>query len=1059
VNTPTGAETLQTARWRAVFVLFERVVGARSDARRAELVAIEHEHPDLYPRLLTLLAADDGADSEKFMGAVPLTKLAAGAATSVESLAQTSELAGQMIGVYRVIRPIGVGGMGQVWLAERADGRYEGKVAIKLLRTFGDALTAQRFQREGELLGRLQHPNIARLIDAGAMGNGQLYLVLEYVEGDRIDRYCDERKLSIADRIASFLAVCDAVSHAHANLVVHRDLKPSNILVTIEGAVKLLDFGVAKLLDARTGTDDAQELTQLVGRAFTPEFAAPEQIRGEAISTRTDVYALGAILYRLLSGVDPHGAKAGTEANLLQRISTIEPARMSTALLARQTENAATDREALAANRATHAARLSATLRGDLDTVIAKALKIQPEERYQSVAALRDDLQRYLNKEPISVRTDSASYRLRKFVSRHRIGVAASAAITATLIAGVAGTLWQANLARQESNMAEANAERARAFEREARQEAARARSDELTAQAQTARAETSEKLALESQQAAVASAQLAQNSASKAREQSRIAEEFRLNAEREAKSARRELARAERVSAFLGSMYRDQDPLGRSGTVSRAPAELLGEAVSSVERELADDSLSQAQLLRVLAEAQLNIGDLKGSSKSLELAAVKANGSDASILAAEVDSLRGVIAWRELRRDDAVRWFDSALAQTKRVAGADSVAAARINARYAMMLVSFAQFQEARQVAESAYGVLDKALGANHRETIEARVTLGVIQEQQREDSAARMTLEQAIASTETVFGANDARLARPLTALAEVLRRQREFGVARSAFERAARITRRHLGERHDSLATLLIYRATMERDAGDSARAIALLDEAERALPPEQTSTRAQLHATRGGTFIERGDGLRAEPDLREALRMRRESGGLRTGMAWFSQAQLGQALALQRRFSEAHALQSEAADELRKLLGPDAYQNSLISERRAKTFDMERDWNGAVAQWREAARISEKVYGREHFSYLARSLGLALSLSRFDEGRAEATQIADALLAQRTSNQKIADIIAQLMILRCELHAAANETAAARALAAHALSLPQLQADEEQRTTLARFVATQ
>jgi eukaryotic-like serine/threonine-protein kinase len=1032
MSTPITTETLLTARWREVFVLFERIVGAPNDARRAELAAIEREHPDLYPRLLTLLAADDGADSAKFMSAVPLTKLAANATTSLEGLAQTSELTGQMIGVYRMIRPIGVGGMGQVWLAERADGRYEGKVAIKLLRTFGDALTAQRFQREGELLGRLQHPNIARLIDAGAMGNGQLYLVLEYVEGDRIDRYCDARKLSIADRIASFLAVCDAVSHAHANLIVHRDLKPSNILVTTDGAVKLLDFGVAKLLDERADIDGAMELTQIVGRAFTPEYAAPEQIRGEAISTRTDVYGLGAVLYRLLTGIDPHGIKADTQASLMHRISTIEPARMSTALLARQAENTATHLEPLAANRATHAAKLLTTLRGDLDTLIAKALKIAPEERYQSVAELRDDLQRYLNQEPISVRADSASYRLRKFVSRHRVGVAASAAIAVAVIAGVAGTFWQASLAREESKTAEANAARARAFESDARQEATRARSGELTAQAQTARAENSEKLALESQQAALASATLAQRSATAAREQSRIAEEFRISAEREATAARRELSRAERVSAFLGSIYRDQDPLGRSGTVSRAPAELLGEAVSSVERELGDDPLSQAQLLRVLAEAQLNVGDLKGSSKSLELAAVKAKGSDASLLGAEVDSLRGVIAWRELRRDDAARWFDGALAQATKVAGADSVAAARINARRAIALVSSAEFKEARQAAESAYGVLDKALGVNHRETIEARVTLGVIQEQQREDSAARITLERAITSTEAVFGANDARLARPLTALAEVLRRQREFEIARSAFERAARITRHHLGERHENLATLLIYRATMERDAGDAARAIALLEEAQRALPREETASRAQLHATRGGTFIELGDGVRAEPDLREALRMRRESGGLRSGIAWFSQAQLGQALALQHRFAEAHALQSEAADELRKLIGADAYQNSLISERRAKTFDMEHDWRGAVAQWREAVRISEKVYGQDHFTYFARSVGLAHSLSKIPEGRAEAARIADALLAQARSNQKFAEYVAQLTILRSELRVTANETATERGL---------------------------
>jgi tetratricopeptide (TPR) repeat protein len=214
---------------------------------------------------------------------------------------------------------------------------------------------------------------------------------------------------------------------------------------------------------------------------------------------------------------------------------------------------------------------------------------------------------------------------------------------------------------------------------------------------------------------------------------------------------------------------------------------------------------------------------------------------------------------------------------------------------------------------------------------------------------------------------------------------------------------------------------------------------------------------LYATRGGTLIELGDGVRAESDLRETLRIRRERGGLRSGIVWFSQAQLGEALALQHRFPEAHALLSEAADELRKLLGADAYQNSLISERRARVFDLARDPRSAVAHWREAVRISEKVYGREHFTYYARSVGLALSLSKVHEGRAEAASIADRLIAQWGANPKFPEYVAQLMILRCELHLAANDTAAARTLAERALSSPQLRTDAEQRAALVRFAA--
>jgi serine/threonine-protein kinase len=308
--------------------------------------------------------------------------------------------------------------MGTVWLARRSDGRYEGRVAVKLLNlALLDPVGSERFRREGTLLARLSHPNIARLLDAGVTGGGQPFLVLEYVEGTRIDRYCDDRRLTPEARLRLFLDVLAAVSHAHANLVVHRDLKPSNILVAQDGTVKLLDFGIAKLLEEGQGGAEASTLTDVGGRVLTPEYAAPEQIRGEPVTIATDVYALGVLLYLLLAGRHPTAHDGQSVATYLQGALDTEPPRLSASV---------TGPEA----RATSLERLRRLYAGDLDNIVAKALRKRPEERYHTVGALADDLRHHLNDEPVSARPESWGYRTARFIRRHRAGVAAAAVTT-----------------------------------------------------------------------------------------------------------------------------------------------------------------------------------------------------------------------------------------------------------------------------------------------------------------------------------------------------------------------------------------------------------------------------------------------------------------------------------------------------------------------------------------------------------------------------------------------------------------------------------------------------
>jgi serine/threonine-protein kinase len=435
------SEGLQsTLAWREVLRLFDRWAAAdEGPAREAELRRLQAEQPSLYPRLVAMIEADRAAESQGFLGE--------GAAVHIpEAPGPGRSWAGTRLGAWALHEPIGAGGMGQVWLATRSDGLYSGRAAVKLLHAGGLSPQAQaRFAREGELLARLSHPHIAQLLDAGLMADGTRYLVLEYVQGQRIDHWCDAHKLGIAQRLRLFMQVCDAVAYAHAHLVVHRDLKPANILVTDDGHAKLLDFGVAKLLANDDNDSDAAELTELTragAAGLTPEYAAPEQIEGQPVTTATDVYALGVVLFGLLSGARPYASTSRGVAALARAIVEEPPRSLVTA--ARESPDAAPSRN-------TSLTGLVHALRGDLETIVAKALKKSPAQRYATVQELRDDLGRHLDHQPVSAQPDSLGYRARKFVQRNRVQVLALTALMATLLGGIAATTWQWRVAAQES--------------------------------------------------------------------------------------------------------------------------------------------------------------------------------------------------------------------------------------------------------------------------------------------------------------------------------------------------------------------------------------------------------------------------------------------------------------------------------------------------------------------------------------------------------------------------------------------------------------------------------
>jgi serine/threonine-protein kinase len=443
-------------RWGAASSYLDDAIEMDEATRAAWLASLRIRLPEVAADVAWLLERHDALRREQFLEAgapMPDGTLFSAAAP------ETRSLAGQTIGAYTLVSVLGEGGMGTVWLARRSDGRFEGSAAVKLLNA---ALVGQtgieRFAREGRMLARLTHPAIASLYDAGVSPTGQPYLVLEHVDGRHLDRYCDEQCLDIAARIRLFIEVLTAVAHAHANLIVHRDLKPSNVLVTREGRVKLLDFGIAKLLDDGNDPDDATSLTRQGGRALTPGYAAPEQLKAERITTAADVYALGVLLYVLIGGRHPAGADVRSPADLMRATLDVDPFRLSDIVTR---GDASADPTEIARVRGTTPDKLRRTLRGDLETIVAKALRKLPQERYSSVTAFADDLRRYLHHEPVQARPDRVAYRAAKFVRRHRLPVALAGAVAISLVVGLIGTITQARRATAQTAVAEA--ERARA--------------------------------------------------------------------------------------------------------------------------------------------------------------------------------------------------------------------------------------------------------------------------------------------------------------------------------------------------------------------------------------------------------------------------------------------------------------------------------------------------------------------------------------------------------------------------------------------------------------------
>ena len=426
------------ADWQQLSALYEAADALDPVALAAWLAQLRAQPHPLLNQLEQMLAARSQVQHNGFLGTLPRMPLP----PEPEAVVWAE---GSRVGPYRLVRHLGEGGMAEVWMAQRDDGAFQRTVAIKLLfRHAGSSQRdsfAQRFARERDILASLNHPNIAGLHDAGVTPSGQPWLALEYVQGETLTRWCDTQRLDIAARVRLFRQVLLAVQHAHANLVIHRDLKPGNILVTSQGEVRLLDFGIAKLMEPEGGALAETELTRQAGRPMTPQYAAPEQLLGQPLTTACDVYALGVVLYQLLCGERPYELKLDSAAQLEQSILEIEPRSPSRRTLTDATVQA----------RASTSGALHRTLASDLDAIVLRALAKKPAQRYASAEAFRADLDHWLVGEPVEARVPSAAYRLSKFVRRHRLGVALGAGAVLSLIGITAVAVVMGLQAREDS--------------------------------------------------------------------------------------------------------------------------------------------------------------------------------------------------------------------------------------------------------------------------------------------------------------------------------------------------------------------------------------------------------------------------------------------------------------------------------------------------------------------------------------------------------------------------------------------------------------------------------
>jgi serine/threonine-protein kinase len=688
-----GALELDADAWATLRQLLDEGLALPRSERAAWLSGLAPRHAPLKPHLERLLArADDDTGLARF-DALPRLEAHAREERSgaPEPPADT--------GPYRCIRLIAEGGMSSVWLAERTDVLLNRPVALKRPRgAWRSEGLAQRMAQEREILGLLDHPNIARIYDAGVGSDGQPWLALEYVEGRPIDEHCRAHGLGPKEIVGLVLQVADAVAHAHARLVVHRDLKPSNILVTPEGAVRLLDFGIAKLVGEARGTQ--ADLTVDAPQPRTPWYAAPEQLLGQPVSAATDLYALGAVLYELLTGARPYRPARDSAAALEEAILRDEPPRPSAVVVGRA---------------------LARTLRDDLDTIVLRAMKKAPDERYRSVTAFADDLDHWLHDRPIRARPDSARYRAAKFVVRNRLGLAVACALVLSLSGGLAAALWQADRAGREAAKALAIQDYLIGL----------FRANDIDQRDALRRREQSVQQLLEGSAASLASSLADQPEVRDELEHvvgSLLAElelgdaAVRLRRERVAQLEARQAPTGVRVAA-MNDLARSERQLGELAAARATLARAEGLCAAAARDDAVTCELARIEVARLDFGARHLDDALARAEPAARALRREAPGS---LELAEALELLGLLRAETNRGDEAIALYQESLDIRRTTCGADSVRYAVARFRIARDLWALRRLARAESELHEAWRIVAAALGPSHITTARIEMNLG---------------------------------------------------------------------------------------------------------------------------------------------------------------------------------------------------------------------------------------------------------------------------------------------------------------------------------------------
>ncbi len=832
-------------RWSRIEALLDEIFELPEKDRAARLERLAAGDPELHREVGAMLAED-----ARTRGLLDSTVGEAAASILEERSAVPSPQIGRRIGAYRVLGELGRGGMGEVLLAEREDGAFEHRVAVKIVRGGASAAAAQRFTHERNILARLRHPNIASLHDGGTTDDGLPYFAMELVDGERINAYCDARALDVDARLALFEAVCSGVRYAHRNLVIHRDLKPSNVLVTAEGVVKLLDFGIAKLLDP-------DSLSDTTTQAFlTPAYAAPEQILGQPTSTATDVYALGVLLYELLAGRNPHGDTSRLRSiELARSIVEVDPPPASE--IAGET--------------------VRRRLRGDLDNILERALRKNPDERYASVDDLRADIERHRRSLPVSARPATRRYRPRKFVRRNRLAVAASVGVIAALTAGVAGIAWQARVAARERDRARDEASRASAVK------------DYLL----EVFASTDPSFESGSTLTAL---QLAERGA--ARLGSRFENDPAIRAE---------------ISQVLGKVMLSLAAYDRADT-------LLAEALERHRAAGRTDRVVEALVDR--GEAARWRGELDDASRFLEEAVATANASlppESPWIEKSYGSL-SVLRLAQGRLEEAEEASREGIRRTRLARGPRSLPESEHLSNLGGILMQRGDHPGAEAAYRESMAMRrEKGGDADALTTARILASLGDVLDDLDRLEEAEASSREALRILEREYGeAGHPELGISLSNLAGTLRRLNRLKEAESLQVRAGEVFKKHLGEEHYFVARLYSNLSLTRMKLGDLAGAERLQVDAIRIMKKQLGERHAALlgpMSNRGVVLIDLGRFDEAEAQYREALEVARESFGEENVQTTYAMLGLSAVLKRQGRLDEAQRF-AEAACEVRE-----------------------------------------------------------------------------------------------------------------------------------------------